>query len=91
MILFKQHQQIHEELLNKSSTDLYEIRNQALSKLKTEKTLRDLKFNNTLPHKEIEKLIEIVVKIESYESNLGWWARTKRRLALTKEFALNKV
>ena len=88
MLLIKQHNKIHELIRDRNTDELLEIKHQAMNMLRAEKALRDLNTSNTLPHKEIEKLIEIVVKVEAYEFKMGWLARTKRRLALTKEFSL---
>ncbi len=88
MIWFEKHKQLHELINNQDSNALTVMKEQAMNVLRSEKMLRLVKHPNTLAHKDIELIIELVVKIEAYESGLGWFARGKRRLSLTKEYAL---
>ncbi len=88
MIWFEKHKQIHELIKNQDSGALVALKEQSMNVLRSEKMLRQFNHPNTLVHKDIELIIEIVVKIEAYESGLGWFARSKRRLSLTKEYAL---
>jgi hypothetical protein len=88
MIGFEKHKQVHELIQSKNTIELLKIKEQSMNMLRSEKILRQFNRADTLPHNEIEMIIEVVVKIEAYESGLNWFARTKRRLSLTKEYAL---
>jgi hypothetical protein len=88
MIKLSEHKEIAELIRNNNDAALFELKTRSINMLRAEQAIRQLGNNSALPHNEIEKLVEIVVKIEAYETGMGWLARTKRRLLLVRQYGL---
>ena len=79
---------IQTRLESASQEDLDELRRNA------ETMLRFGQGNAIMPRRrlssierhEVEKAIEVLVRLECLEVNGGWWFRQKRRYALLKEY-----
>lgn len=81
------HKEIHLYIQRKDDTALEMLKNEAFNLISKNKLLRQSGLNSDLQHSDIEKAIELIVKIEAYQNNLGWFKRMKRRLSLVKEFS----
>ena len=62
------------------------LKEETLNELEEVKFWKNAGLEPKLSKKEIELLIELLVKIEAYEQGKGWMFRTKRRTQLIMEY-----
>lgn len=82
-------QDIQNDVEAASTEELEEMREKAKSKLRYLKLQKDHGASPSEYEHEALYAIEILTRIEATESNKGAWFRTKRRMALTKQYLIS--
>ena len=81
-----EHAKIDAYINEKNDEKIQELKAEALEELEEVRFWKNTGMPAKKTKKEIELMIELVVKIEAYEQGKGWLFRTKRRTALIMEY-----
>ncbi|OUS08672.1 hypothetical protein A9Q96_04360 [Rhodobacterales bacterium 52_120_T64] len=85
-ITIKEHAVVDGFIKEKDNIKLNELKNEALEQLSEIELLKLTGLKVNLTKKQIELIVELLVKIEAYEQRKGWLFRTKRRTELLMKY-----
>ncbi|QOY51200.1 hypothetical protein [Candidatus Sulfurimonas baltica] len=86
MITRAEHEDIQAMIEKMPKEDLQDLYVDTSVKLSTMSEILDYRSFTPDESKATEIFVEILLRIEAFQQNKGWWFRTKRRMSLIKEY-----
>jgi len=81
-----EHAKVDSYIKSNDVNKLATLKAEAIDELEEVKFWKNAGMEAKITKKQIELLIELVVKIEAYEQGKGWLFRTKRRTQMIMEY-----